>query len=275
MVRLLRANIARLWKTKSFWVCMMLTFGISVMNCITTVAMSEREAWAEATSNLFTTGVSNAQLFTCIFIAMFIGTDYSNGTIRNKLIIGSSRFEIYVSNLITVAFGGILIGGAQMLPNVVAACFGDKFGMSVGAFTLRMIIIVCAMLAISAIFTLVSMMITSKSANAAVSITGAFLLLLGAMIILNLLQQPEYTSGYELTEDGSVVQTEQMPNPMYVSGVKREALTIVNDVLPSGQSAQLETGVIHNENFLPLYSLGVIAITTAVGVVLFRKKDLK
>ncbi len=79
---------------------------------------------------------------------------------------------------------------------------------------------------------------------------------------------------FQLT-DGNIAVDGQEPNPMYVSGIQRDVITVVNDVLPSGQLVQVEMGSVHNEELMPLYSLGVLAVSTAVGVLVFRKKDLK
>lgn len=271
-MKLLRADIARLWKSKSFWVCAILSFAISAINIITDGVVSD--SWRDNTYMLMMGGNSNILLLVCIFTPLFIGTDYSNGTIRNKLTVGATRLNVYFSNLITIAAGGLLIAAAGWLPNIVGICFGRTFGMGAGEFMFRMLIIVLAIIAMGSIFTLLAMLIASRSANTAVSITGAFVLIIGAAIILNLLSQPEFISGYELTLEG-ISQTEPEPNPFYISGTKRQFLTAVNDILPSGQLIQIESNELHNEYAMPLYSLGVLTVTTAAGSVLFRKKDLK
>ncbi|MGY3662454.1 MAG: hypothetical protein ACXAHE_00930 [Roseburia sp. 1XD42-69] len=40
---------------------------------------------------------------------MFLGTDYSDGTIRNKLTVGHTRTNIYLANLIVTFAAGLLI----------------------------------------------------------------------------------------------------------------------------------------------------------------------
>ena len=44
-----------------------------------------------------------------VFIGVFVGTEYSDGTLRNKLIIGHSRSSIYISNLIVCTTAGIIM----------------------------------------------------------------------------------------------------------------------------------------------------------------------
>lgn len=274
MVRLLRANFARLWKTKSFWVCLILAFALTLVNFLTTYSADHK--CVEKLGAELTSGGSNILFLMSIFAALFLGTDYSNGTIRNKLIIGRTRPEIYFSNLLTIMSAGIMMFAAAWTGvSVTGLCLGGKLGMPAEEFFMDVLISLCAAVAISAIFTLLGMLISSKSTIVTITLVSTFVLILGAAVIGSMLMQPEFVSGYELSVDGSVMQTDSEPNPMYVSGIKRDILTAVNDILPGGQVMQLEMGSAHNPELMPLYSLGVLAATTAVGALVFRRKDLK
>lgn len=271
MVKLLRADLSRMFGAKSFWVCAALSAALSVLNCLTL-----NPGWEEHTARLILSGGSNAVLFMAIFSALFLGTDYSHGTIRNKLIVGSKRTDIYFSALMTAIAGDHVIALAAYIPKIITACFGKTFGMSANEFAFLIIITVCAFISVSAIFALLGMLITSRSKNTAITITATFVLILGAAIIMELLNAPEMVSDYVITAEGGFTQTEPYPNPAYIPpGAKRTILTAVNDVLPTGQIMQMELGELHNMELMPLYSLGVLAVTTAAGAVLFRKKDLK
>lgn len=271
MIKLLRADISRMFKSKCFWVCLILNFTLSLSNCVVLPDPSGQEN----TANALLGGGTNTVVFVAIFAALFLGTDYSNNTIRNKLTVGSSRITVYFSSLLTVIVGASIIQLAEDIPQIAVVLFGKSFGMSFGEFAFKWLILLLAIVATSAILTLLGMLITSKSANVAIAITAVFALTLGALIIMELLAQPEYESGFELTENGVVV-TEPQKNPVYIGpGLKRDILTAANDVLPTGQIAQIETGKLHNKEYLPFYSLGVIVITTAAGIAVFRKKDLK
>lgn len=274
MVRLLRANFARLWKTRSFRVCTIISVGLGLANFLMSYSVN-----TECVKNLgaeFMSDGSNILLFISIFAALFLGTDYSNGTIRNKLIIGHTRSEIYFSNLITTATGGlILLAAAWLVVLVTGLCLGGEMGMPAEELMLKMLICIGAVTAISALFTLPGMLLTSKSTIVTITLVSTFVLIIGAGVIESLLAQPEYVTNYVMTVNSEAVQTEPEPNPMYVSGLKRDILTAVNDVLPSGQMMQIEIGSPRSAELMPLYSLGVLAVTTAVGAAAFRKKDLK
>ena len=47
------------------------------------------------------------------------------------------------------------------------------------------------------------------------------------------------------------------------------------DINPAGQMFQIAGRTAPNLKVLPIYSLGVLVISTGVGLILFKKKELK
>lgn len=274
MAKLLQSNFARLWKSKPFWVCAILAFALAILNSIE--LNPDDTSWMYATGNLIVGGGSNSMIFASIFAALYLGTDYACGTIRNKLAVGHSRGNVYFASLITVTSGALLIGAVYTVPSIFKTIvWGKELGMSTGEFLLSISILVCAMIALSAIFTLLGMLITEKALTTTFTIVLAMVLLIGSSLLMQLLNQPKELTYAEITADGvSMIETE--PNPMYIGeGLKRDIMTAITDVIPGGQIIRLETGDFHNPEFYPLYSFGIIAVTTAAGVLIFRRKDLK
>ncbi len=219
---------------------------------------------------------SGVILVSAILTALYLGTDYSNGTIRNRLAVGRTRVEIYFANLITTALSGvILLAAAWISTGAVGLYLGGKPGMPTGELALDAAVSICAMIAFCAIFTVIGMLLSSKSAIVTITLVSTFVLMTVGSLILSRLSQPEFRSSIVFDENGNTMIGGEVPNPLYVSGIQRDILTAVNDVLPSGQLVQMEMGEPHNEELMPLYSLGVLAVSTAVGTLVFRRKDLK
>ena len=56
---------------------------------------------------------------------------------------------------------------------------------------------------------------------------------------------------------------------------ERKIYQTLLDINPAGQMFQLAGRTAPNLKVLPIYSLGILVIFTGVGLVLFKKKDLK
>lgn len=277
MAKLLRANFARLWKSMSFWVCFSLSFGCTALNYlldyfiyIDTIGPSE----AAMDSYLFQ--FSNVIFFGAIFVALFLGTDYSCGTVRNKMIVGCGRMEIYFANLITAACGNLmLVLGVWAAIFMFGLPLGGFIEMSAGQFLLYAAVVFAAVIAMTAIYVLLAMLITSKSMISTLTIVASVVMLLAVAIIMQRLQEPEYTSNWVFSVDGGLQEGESEKNPFYVTGTTRDILTLIVDVLPSGQIIQIEANQPHDPHIMPLYSAGVLTAVTAAGAAAFRKKDIK
>lgn len=292
MIKLLKGDFIRLFKSKIFWLCTIFMFGFADMAVYTKWNDSKLvpDYYNPPDSILLAGGIYIA-IVIAIFIGLFIGADYSSGTIRNKHTMGHSRTAMYLSNLIICITASVIMHVVYIAVIVLAASTGitRKFEMSYGNIAAQVLISIFAVAAISAILLFVSMLIPSRSAGVVLAIILAIVLIAGAGRIDNWLREEEYATDYAVTiaEDGGVVYKPQgtAPNPRYITGVKRKVLEFVNDLLPVNQMSQLMFGKpsaapeeMEENNFgawFPLYSLLLIAVTTGAGVILFRRKDLK
>lgn len=271
MAKLLRANFTRMRKSKSFWVCGIILFAFSALNYLLDFFTDSC-----APIDFYFFKLSNIMLFAVVFIALYLGADHSFGTMRNKITSGHTRVEIYFSNLIACLCATVMMIVFYCAPPLLLGLItGGSFGMEVNEFLLYSAVSLAACMAITAICVLIAMLITSRSLISTISILAFIVLVIAASVIISILGQPEYVQSMEATSDGGFTQAEEVKNPNYVYGAKREILIAVNDVLPTGQLIQIETGQPHNAQFMPLYSAGVLIAVTAAGAVVFNKKDLK
>ena len=101
MSRLLSADFAKVKKSRFFWLCIigMAVFGLymKIMEYISTQQYFSRSPALHSMLSIYAMVIG---FLTAAFVSLFVGTEYSDGTIRNKLIIGHSRAAIYFSNLI-------------------------------------------------------------------------------------------------------------------------------------------------------------------------------
>lgn len=276
MTRLLRANFFRLWTGKLFWICFALTAGDGLLRFF--LSYYGNGGRVERLGGMLVAGGADIMFIASIFSVLYLGTEYSNGTLRNKLIVGRRRTEIYFANLLTVLIVTFIYAAEDWLVTLAAGLITDsKFGMSADEFMMCTAVYVCAFVALCAVNVLIGILITVKSSAVVVTLV----LMLGTIMIsetiISYLRIPQYVSYWEMTETGTVQQviTEE-ENPAYIRGTQRIVYTFLNNIIPCGPVCWIEDGKLPEDGeTLPLYSLGSAAALTAVGAAVFRKKDLK
>ena len=118
-----------------------------------------------------------------------------------------------------------------------------------------------------------------KSATAVISLVAAIVMFFTAVATASALQEPEFYDSYiYMNEAGDIVSDPETPNPNYLRGTKRKVYEFINDANTTGQCVQLsgaidEDGSVCKKEF-PIYSCGLILIGTAIGMILFKKKDI-
>lgn len=274
MSNLLSANFYRLWRSKVFWGCAAVTFAVTLgVICLGFGTNSNpTRNWDKQMLMLF-----SVPLFTtAAFAAVFIGSEYSENTIRNKLTVGKTRAQIYFANLITITVGSLIITAAgQLAPTAVALYAGEECITS-GADSLAVgiLVCVCAVIGSCAFFTLVGMNVTRMSLAAVLTL----ILMIGANTAVprlkELLDRPLNMTVTRYNELGEVEKIYEEPNPDAVTGFTRILIETAYNILPFGAVEQSKWDT-ETRGFLPLYAVGGFAAMTGIGALAFRKKDLK
>lgn len=284
MTRLLSAGFARLWKNKVFWIGTATMFSWAAILIITGYSQAATEL-----EDLFPLERYFFQYapiiggFCAVFIGLFLGTDYSDGTIRNKVLVGHSRTSIYFSNLVVSVVAGIIMTASWLLATLIIGV--PLFGGLVSSTTtimLYLLISALMVIAFSAIFTIISMLNHNKAGVAVITILVFFAMLFLGSYLESRLNEPEmFSSGIVIdTTDASNISgrvREPEPNPDFVRGNRRKLFEFGVAFLPTGQGIRLSHIDIEKDNLwkMPLYSLIIIVATSCIGVSFFNRKDLK
>ena len=138
---------------------------------------------------------------------------------------------------------------------------------------LYLLISVLFLAAFSAIFTFIGMLTSYKTIAQVFSLLFFFALLMGGSMLYEALQQPEMTSPIVMTTEGMQV-ADPVPNPSYVTGPLRSIYEFLVDLLPTGQGIQMFDLNIRHPLRMILSSLGITAGVSAIGICLFRRKNL-
>lgn len=274
MIKLLNAGFTRLRKSKLFWLLTIFSIGLALLMIYS--GYSDMKKYGEITNieQLMLNYSTMIGIVIAIFTSLFLGVEYSDGAIRNKISVGYKRENIYLSNLIitiiTSLFSYILF--------IIVVCIGGLplFGkITISMSTLLMLIgcIFVSIMAYSSIFTFIAMMISNKTITAIVTIMLAFGMMFYSLMIFDMLSQPEYIDAL-IVKDG-VQEIINTKNNHYLEGEKRKVLQLSIDIIPTGQMFQIAGRTAPNLKVFPVYSLGIVVIFTGVGLALFKRKELK
>lgn len=274
MRKLLRSNFIRLRNTPSFGLALaslLLWNGIMLFSSYD--AMMAYGGKLPVDSLLFTflfiIGIALS-----VLISLFTGTDYNDGTIRNKIITGQSRQNIYTANFITCAASGLLlcIWGAAINLAIGVPLFGMP-EISVDILGLLFFDSILAAISYASIFNLVGMLCSNKAHTVMICVLTAFALFFVTILLYSALVQPEMIEAAVMT-DGEM-SIEMTPNPNYISGIKREIYQFFLDFLPSGQYVQIANLEALHPIRMGIYSVIIIILSNVLGIFSFRKKDIQ
>lgn len=276
MRRLLRANFSRLWRDKVFLIitALMLIAGTALPVIHFIDNQNNGSSWT-LDSSFFSYGLFVPVLLS-LWTAFFIGSEYSDGTMRNKIIAGHRRSNIYLANLITGIVVGMLFDIAYIAPHI---CIGmpllGAFENDLSTMILYAGLNAALMTAFAALFTLIAMLCQSKAYTVAGCILLTFVLLFAGVRIISALNEPEYYEAYSYTENGVTVEEDETKNPNYLSGAKREIFEFLKDFTPGGQAIQLSNMKTEKPRQLALYDCMILVAAAGCGMIIFKRKDLK
>lgn len=274
MNKLIYANWKRLTSEKSTWIVLISMFLGGAVIALLMYVLSDNESVRFLDSPFFAY-VNILGFVISGFTAMFLGTEYADGTMRNKVVIGNSRVQIYLANFIictiaSIGFTAAWMAGAFVVGFPLLGTF-DLPAIAVVTYVLNTLFVI---ISFTAIFCLISMLVTNKARAVLVCVVISLVLFFAGTIFFEMLQAPEFISMYELSVDGTPVANE-VPNAHYLRGIKRDIVQTILDVIPSGQCVQVSTFSAPHPVLMCLYSVLVALVANITGCCVFRKKDLK
>ena len=275
MSKLLSANFLRLRHSRLFWAGMILMFVFGLLPVLSLYNMHVRYGYDTVLDSTLFSYAILIGLVTAIFTSLFVGTDYSDGTIRNKLIVGHTRIAIYLANLVTTGVAALLFCLSCLVSTLALGL--PLLGAPVaGLQTLCPLLFGSLLLAVAfaAIFTMVGMVCSNKAAVAVICLVALMLLMIGSSWVVAMLAEPEFYENYTLT-DGEMEVIENVRNPRYPTGVWRDVLEFLNDFLPTGQSMQYGQMQVAHPWLLALWSFLIALGATLAGALMFRRKDIQ
>ena len=279
MCNLLMTNLKRLVKTRAFQIAAAVVAVIGLFE----IFMMYRDSIIEMDTPYLDGGLFSFAALGVFALAavvpLFVGSEYSDGTIRNKLVVGHLRGAVYLSMLFTSLFAGTLLilvwTAAYLIPGVILMEHANPLWVYLCLYLAMFL----ELAVFSAIFTLLTMTLGNKAGSAVVCILCALLLVMQGIIVKSMLEEPEFYGPEIIVSDSGEVSYsgEMEPNPNYIpeGSPKRAFYNFLMDFTPGGQALQISAQAIDNLSKMCFYDIGWLVVLTVAGVLVFRRKDLK
>ena len=241
MRKLLAADLYLLRRSAAFWLALFFMAAnttvlvIATYNMLTEYGYDPGAYTIEASMFCMLPGIG---IINAIWVHLFIGSDYDEGTIRNKFISGHTRRAIFFSHWL------------------VSGYFFRSFMLSTADLALALTSCVLLTVAYAAINVALAMNISRKASS----------VVCGMIVMIGM---STFTSFLEV-ELSSVLVSGWTPVTL-----KDHLILLLYDLLPSGQCSQINAMMFDHLARWPLYSLILTVLVTAAGFLLFKRKDIK
>lgn len=248
MIDLLSATLPRAFKTKRFIFSILIM--ISIPSLIMYVAASMDDDKLHMDSFPFFMNTSLPMII-AITGGLFISKDYTDNTIRNKIIVGHSRTSIYMANWITSVIMTLALFAVYQL--FIFAVGGSIFGFSdvyeLDYFFKELLLTLCPLITFTSITVFICMTVKGTS--------GTVLSFMFYYVLM-------------------------MFDAFSVFITNEDLLHFIYNCLLTSQLEELQSSVYEgmasdytNFTLYPISSLIVILISTIGGIAIFRKTDIK
>ena len=275
MRRLLRADIHSLFLDKVFIALAVFSFVLGltlpVLGLVNEIRYNEYKEFED----YFFFFLPVFSLMISSYVSIFVGKSFDWGTVKNKITVGHSRRDIYLSFLIVSMAGTLVFIALFLIPySVFGSLVYEDMSISFKALVLVLISAVLVLLSVTAISVALMETIGSRVITMIVSLFVVFALLLIGNYAEELLNEPEMISNSMIMVDGAFQFADSYPNPRFLAESKRWIYEALRDATLGGQMSQI-MNMECNWIRVSLYSVFSSILATLVGCIIFSRKDLK
>lgn len=277
MRKLLAANFNRLRKDKFAWCVLAVVIIASFVSTFNSARSCEamlNRGYVRSLDDYFFSQAPIMGACIALFASTFLGTEYSDGTIRNKLIVGHRRIHVYLSNFVVCSVASLVMVFFWLLISSLGFRLIGPLEMDATEFAAYLIIAVGVAISFTALYTFIGCLSTNKAMTIIYTFIALMALVITASGLWDRLCEPEMNEGMTYV-NGEFVMPEPTPNPLYLSGMIRTVCEVALELLPTGQALLLSDVAIEYPVRAIAMSAVFTIVTLLVGGMLFKKKDIK
>lgn len=280
MSKLLHAGFYRLRKNRIFWIFFVaILVGSAVLvwrDCTRAAELNAGGISNWAFDDVYYEAIPWIGVFCAAFTSLFIGAEYNEGTIRNKITVGHTRTHAYLSSYMVCLVAGEGFTAVALFSGLIGIPILGIWRIGgVGALCYFVLLLLLTA-ALVGIFTFLCMCLgDTPLVTTVTALLCALVMIFLASKFYNSLCEPEFISDVVYYTADSIKNADLTPNPGYVGGMKRAFYMFMMDFLPSGQTILMANSEVANPIRMLLSSISIICATNIGGICLFRRKDLR
>lgn len=253
MRKLLRANLVRLFRSVGFWIIVVLQLFFTVLvihigraldlGYYMETGLREMQALEYRMACAFI----GFPFFQAAFVSFFLGTEKKEGTFRNKLSVGHTRLDIYLSNFITCLVGTTVLFVAWFLGSLLEIPYVKVWRIGVGELLALLALYLFSAAAGTAVYVMMAHICVYGSSLLLINLLITGMLLLEGFVNYGVLKIPEMkwivrpqNEYVEELQDWKQLPGQMEPNPEAVLGIRRKIYLAIESFVPSGQHLYLK-----------------------------------
>ncbi len=257
MIKLLRADFFRLRRSFAFRLSLV---GMLVLAIFFMVMQATDLDYTVPLSRVIFLPMSMYGVAMAAFVSVFVGTDFSDGFIRNKLLTVSHRNSLVISHVVVSCTACIAVYIAVTVFTAGIAQFFFENDVSVIGFLRYFFLGIGMSLTTGCMFSVITLLCGNRTRAVIWCMGLAFGMLFLCLHTNEILVQTAYRDG--------------LLNPKYVVGFRRAVNSVLHDLNPCGQAAQLSAWEVWHPLRGLLFNLLLISGFCTAGCKLFHTKDI-
>lgn len=262
MISLLSAGFARLFRSLSFRIGCAVMMLLPVTSVLLTYA--DKSNPREPLDGVYNAGVAVIWFIIAIFVSLFIGRDYDEKTLNNKIIAGHSRISIYLADLIVTLTGAVIMQAAAIIAGSAAAI--PLFGMFTEPFSTVIVtqaVILCGMAVYTALVLFISTLITSKSHAQAAAMFIVLAMFISGNAVFDNVQKLRDQAVQQNIPYTELVPENSVKDILYYALPASQADVVIRGGMPEKAGEMI--GI----------DIAAAILFTAAGMFMFRRKNIK
>lgn len=275
MINLLNAGLFKLSRSKMFFIIALMVLGIALVIFLNNASNNLQNV---SLNNMSLNSIILMGLFMAMFSSLFLGEEFTYGTIRNKIIMGHSRIKIYMSNLIISIITGIIFETIYIVATLILGSFvGIDMHITIYEYSVLLLKTFMVIIAFSSLYNFITLISSEVTIATAICMIVFIIMFVVCNALYSVISTNKYMTTIIMDENGKLQKLEDKENlnPNYPGETKIRIAKIIFYSIPEGAAMSILDFENEDNSYFIICSLSNIIIINLLGMMIFQKKNFK